>query len=299
MSGIQFTVTLDEAEVDAIIQRATEEVRTLAAKSLTTQLIAPMVKERIIPQATERSIKEEGVPVITWDAFHARVKSQSVTAAALLAQKAEILRYHVNSHLHLRMAKPIAEQFTRQQAKTNLLIRVAREFLGEGTKVTIFTSDNEWRELQYTEPQVLTTLGQVVAAKPEVQILRNVFDLFSNGRWAFKPDQTIGEEGRILRSVKYCCIITLADQKVAPLFWLPRTPELCYLDHRLPVIAEVIGPQPYAVLRKWNEMGLVKGDTDARTTRNMGIRGKSKRLVPFKLEALKALGIDTSWACEP
>jgi len=304
MSGIQFTVTLDEAEVAAIIQRATEEVRALAAKSLTAQLIAPMVKERIVPQAAEPPAKQEDVPVITWDAFHARVKSQSVTAAALLAQKAAILRYHVNSHLHLRMAKPIAEQFSRQQAKANLLIRVAREFLGEGTEVTIFIFDNEWREhkyadLQYVEPQVLNIPSQVAAAKPEVDILRDVFDLFSYGKWGFKPDQDVGEEGRILRSVKYCCIITLADQKVAPLFWLPRTPDLCYLDHRLPVIAEVIGPQPYAVLRKWNEMGLIKGDTDARTTRNMGIRGKSKRLVPFKLDALKALGIDTSWACEP
>jgi hypothetical protein len=326
MSGIQFTVTLDESEVDAIIQRATEEVRALAAKSLTAQLIAPMVRERIVPQfaASAReveiigadklgqSVKPEGVPVITWDAFHGRIKSQSETTAALLAQKASILRYRVNSHLHLKMAKPIAEQFIRQQAKANLLISVAREFLGEKTDVTIFTVDNEWREHKYTDLRFLPIQAQSIAGATETQeliktiagypnghILTAIFNVFKGGVWGFIQQKEIASNGRVLKSVKFCCLDPGEKGRNAPLLWLPRTPDLCYLDHNHVAIKKFLGPTPYATLRKWNELGLTRGETPERTTTKVALRGIDKRMVPLKLEALKALGIDTSWACEP
>jgi hypothetical protein len=299
--SLQFTVTLDEAEVDAIIQRATEEVRALATKSLTAQLIAPMVKERIVPKAVEPPVKQEGMPVITWEAFYDRIKSQSVATAALLDHKVYILRYGVDLYLDLTMPRPIAEQFIRQQAKANLLIRVAREFLGKGTKVTIFIVDNESREHKYAELQLLDIPAQAVAKPKELKIFCDLFNWFKHGAWKLKPGEIIytsdGDHAPV-KAVKYCCVTTYAGQKVAPLFWLPRTPDLCYLDFNALGVKEKLEPNPAAVRREWRKAGLLD-DADKLTTRNMSIRGKVKRLVPIKIEALKALGIDTSWACEP
>lgn len=284
MSGIQFTVTLDESEVDAIIQRATEEVRALAAKSLTAQLIAPMVKERVIPQAAERPIKQEGVPVITWDAFHTRVKSQSVTAAALLAQKAEILRYQVNSHLHLRMAKPFAEQFTRQQAKANLLIRIAREFLGEGTKVTIFTSDTEWRELEYTEPQILTTHGQSIAT-PDVNFIK-LIDLINSGSWTYEATKGKSQPAAFL-AVNGSIIC----------YQMPRYPGILFLCHMEDSVRNVLGIHPNNTLRKWLKDGLLmlcdKHPTDKkhRFSQNVSVLGKDVTLSRISIARLNDLGL--------
>lgn len=216
MSGIQFTVTLDEAEVDAIIHRATEEVRALAAKSLTAQLIAPMVKERIVPQAEETQ------------AFIVPNQAVSVTPETQSAQ-------------------------------------------------------------------------QIVPSSKDVEKLCRIFKFLNEGRWSFVPEKTIPDSDgiRVLKSVKYCTVQDIYDRKIVPLFWLPRTPGLCYLDHRTPTINLMLGEQPYAVLKKWNQMGLIKGETETTTTRSMSLRGKARRLVPFKIEILKTLGIDTSWACEP
>lgn len=316
--SLQFTVTLDEAEVDAIIQRATEEVRALATKSLTAQLIAPMVKERVVPQAIEQPIKPQAPTPptwdgpITWDEFHSRVRSFNVPTAALLAQKASIIGCVRNSHLHLTMAKPFAEQFARQQSRANVLIQCAHELLGDKTKVAIFTQDGTWYNLEYKDPVASAVQAQAVALSQEAvsniecNILVHVFRVLNRGTWSFKPEQpapgTNGE--RVLKSVKYCRVETIDGEKVpahasVALFWLPRTPGLCYLNHGLPGVRQMLGDQPYAVLKKWNEMGLIKGETSTTTTRSMSIRGKARRLVPLKIEALKALGIDTSWACEP
>jgi hypothetical protein len=313
--SLQFTVTLDEAEVNAIIQRATDEVRALAAKSLTAQLIAPMVKERIVPQTIEQSVEPQAQTTRAWawddsitlGEINSRVRSLSVPTATLLAQKASIIGCTKNSHLHLKMAKPFAEQFSRQQPRANVLIQCARELLGDKTKVSILTEDGTWYDLEYKDVRVSTAPAQAVAvpqeAVPNIEcnILLHVFRVLNRGTWGFKPEQPAsGTDGeRVLKSVKYCRVETIDGEKVVALFWLPRTPGLCYLNHGLPGVRQMLGDQPYAVLKKWNEMGLIKGETSTTTTRSMSIRGKARRLVPLKIEALKALGVDTSWACEP
>jgi hypothetical protein len=305
--SLQFTVTIDEAEVDAIIQRATEEVRALAAKSLTAQLIAPMVKERIVPQAIEQPIKPQTQTAptwddsITWDEFHSRVRSFNVPTAALLAQKASIIGCARNSHLHLTMAKPFAEQFARQQSRANVLIQCAHELLGDKTKVAIFTQDGTWYNLEYKDPVASAVQAQAVALSQELRVFSDLFKWFKHGAWKLKPGEIIynadGDHAPV-KAVKYCCVTTYAGQKVVPLFWLPRTPDLCYLDFNVPGVKEKLGPNPATVRRKWRQAGLLD-EADNLTTRNMSIRGKVKRLVPIKIEALRALGIDTSWACEP
>lgn len=296
MSGIQFTVTLDEAEVDAIIQRATEEVRALAAKSLTAQLIAPMVKERIVPQATERPTKQEGVPVITWDAFHDRIKSQSVATAALLDHKVWILRYGVGLYLHLRMPSPIAEQFIRQQAKANLLIRAAREFLGEGTEVTIFIVDNEWREhkyadLQYVEPQTLNIPSQVVAVKPDIDAsFIKLIDLINSGTWIY--ERTKGKSQPAASLIINGSIIC---------YQMPRYPGILFLCHMEDSVRNVLGIHPNNTLRKWLKDGLLmlcdKHPTDKkhRFSQNVSVLGEDVTLSRISIAKLNELGLPVNF----
>jgi hypothetical protein len=290
MSGIQFTVTLDEAEVDAIIQRATEEVRALAAKSLTPQLIAPMVKDRIVPHAIGQPVKPQAQErltwddPITWDDLLSRVKSLSVPTAALLAQKASIIGYARNSHLHLKTAKPFAEQFARQQSKANVLIQCAREILGDKTEVTIFTQDDTRYDLEYKDIRVLTIPSQVVAT-PDASFSR-LIDLINSGRWTYE-----GNKGRS----QPAAFLTVADSIIC--YEMPRYPGILFLSHLAEPVRNILGETPNYTLRKWLQSGLLMlcdkhpSDKKHRFSQNISVLGENATLARISIAKLDELGL--------
>jgi hypothetical protein len=336
--SLQFTVTLDEAEVNAIIQRATEEVRALATKSLTAQLIAPMVKERIAPEESaavhkETRIEEEigadryGQPYNSysgdhhivnyspdrersqlWADFWFLVRKKSVPTAALLEQKARIMTWWPNQLVILVMEKPFAEQFRRQHVKANLIIDAFRELLGSGTDVQIRTGSDSI-DLQYTyqEPQSAVIEQALITkkdlGKATLDTFEKIFHLVKSGFWHYLPNegfQDISNRGSRRMAVKWCSLTaTSAGTADAVLYWLPRTPDVCYIDHNNPHVRMTLGPRPYAAIAEWDKFGLIKKLKRGQATGKKNIRGLSKQVVAIELKTLQMMNIDTSWACEP
>lgn len=93
------------------------------------------------PVRAKRGGPERALPPGVWERLHAYVRARSVPTAALLAQKAAIHAWESDGAVVLRMSRPFKEQFERQAAKKELLLRAIQEVFGSDAYLRIDVAD--------------------------------------------------------------------------------------------------------------------------------------------------------------
>lgn len=223
------------------------------------------------------------IPPGAWERLNIYIRGRSVPTAALLAQKASILRWTSGGHVEIKMTKPFAEQFNRQPAKIALLVAAVREVFGPDS---------------YPRLIVLSDAKDAMGKVPVDQGLIDLVDLIKTGEW----DHI--ETGVLKRMREFAQLWVKKEDgsghRTNAFYAVRSLPGVLLLRHNSKAVRRLLGRHPNNTLRRWLEDGILlkcrghSTDSAPRFSVPISIAGKCVQVCKINVARLEALGLSVN-----